>query len=341
MINTRHMRRERDNEQYANIRHRNNREEVRDREGWVRNTRIVLLYFFAAFVIIRIWILVAATDNRIYISVTGLAMGILLGFYLRWRRRYIMMLREEYANRQLERDIPVVTIQEFLNIQAAMRAAQNGGVVTFAGAYLPNSMSLLVAALPTIVYQPPVPHSVTSRNHSYQSSMSSFMNGPVGVGSCKVAPAPEPDISIQTDVDLESGGRGELRESQAPLCMICLEYFQAGDILTCLPCACAHKYHRVCLIAWLERKTTCPLCTQSVSQMLLAPNPNTATVPVAARGILGVEATAEAVGVGVGAPEAEIANGGEATNNSNNRRVVAAAISNTSVTSIDTSHVNP
>ena len=272
-MNAVHVRQERDNEQYDNVRNRDLREEAREREGWIRNTRVVLLYFFAAFVIIRVWILVVATNNRVYISITAIAMGILLGFYLRWRRRYVMMLREEYANRQQERDAPSGTIQEFLNIQAAIRAAQNGGIVTSAGSYLPNSMSLLVAALPTIVYQPVVSQSLPPpKNVSHQNLLSSFITGPVSGGSAKVAPVPVPlpGTSIQTGADLESGG--DKGESQDPLCMVCLEYFQAGDILTCLPCACAHKYHRVCLIAWLERKTTCPLCTQSVSLMLLPPD---------------------------------------------------------------------
>ena len=276
-MNAVHVRQERDNEQYEHIRNRNLREEAREREGWIRNTRVVLLYFFAAFVIIRVWILVVATNNRVYISITAIAMGILLGFYLRWRRRYVMMLREEYANRQQERDAPSGTIQEFLNIQAAIRAAQNGGIVTSAGSYLPNSMSLLVAALPTIVYQPVVTHSLPPpRSVSHQNLLTSFITGPVSSGSARVAPVPLPiqGTSGQTDADLESGG--DKGESQAPLCMVCLEYFQAGDILTCLPCACGHKYHRVCLIAWLERKTTCPLCTQSVSLMLLPPEPGSA-----------------------------------------------------------------
>ena len=51
--------------------------------------------------------------------------------------------------------------------------------------------------------------------------------------------------------------------------MICLSNFQDGDILTFLPCACGHQYHRVCLISWLERKVTCPLCTASVGGLLL------------------------------------------------------------------------
>ena len=64
------------------------------------------------------------------------------------------------------------------------------------------------------------------------------------------------------------------KEVQEPLCMICLSNFQDGDILTQLPCACGHQYHRVCLISWLERKVTCPLCTVSVGGLLLGNQQN-------------------------------------------------------------------
>ena len=280
-MNAMHVRQQHDNDHIANMRDRNRIDDVRDNEGWFRNSRIVLLYFFAAFVIIRIWILVVATDNRVYISITAVGMGIALVFYLRWRRRYIMMLREGYANRQLERDIPVVTIQEFLNMQAAIRAAQNGGTVLSAGSLLPNNMPHLIASLPSIVYQPlnQNPTQLT-RHHVSTSTRSSFILGTgSGVGSNKVVPTVGPTISTSTETggDIETGDGDS--DGQAPLCMVCLDYFLAGDVLTCLPCACGHKYHRVCLIAWLERKTTCPLCSESVAAMLLGPGTNPGVGP--------------------------------------------------------------
>ena len=197
-----------------------------------------------------------------------------------------MLLREEYTNRQHDREIPTVTMQEFLNIQAAIRAAQNGGTVVSAGSLLPNNMPLLIAALPSIVYVPPVQRAIkgTGSGLGYSQvasggsgglisgSVSGFILGsPSSLGSNRVVPTEERESD-----DIESGGvggvgGGEERDSQAPLCMVCLGCFVAGDILTRLPCACAHQYHRLCLIAWLERKTTCPLCTESVAAMLLGP----------------------------------------------------------------------
>jgi Ring finger domain len=222
------------------------------------------LYFFATFVIIRIWILVVATENKVYIVVTAVAMGSATMFYLRWRRRYVMLLREDFARRQRDRD--VVTIEEFLARQAAMRAALTGETVVSAGSLLPHNMPMLIAALPVIVYQPANEHRPVR-----PSSVGSLFgtSSKSGSNSNKVVPV-RADSPSDIQLDLESGEREAEQElDQVPLCMICLGNFQTGDILTSLPCVCGHQYHRTCLIAWLERKTTCPLCAQSVAGMLL------------------------------------------------------------------------
>jgi Ring finger domain len=266
IMNAMHTRQvENDHENVDNIRgHRHIGDNVRDHEGWFRNSRIILLYFFATFVIIRIWILVVATENKVYIVVTAVAMGSATMFYLRWRRRYVMLLREDFARRQRDRD--VVTIEEFLARQAAMRAALTGETVVSAGSLLPHNMPMLIAALPVIVYQPANEHRPVR-----PSSVGSLFgtSSKSGSNSNKVVPV-RADSPSDIQLDLESGEREAEQElDQVPLCMICLGNFQTGDILTSLPCVCGHQYHRTCLIAWLERKTTCPLCAQSVAGMLL------------------------------------------------------------------------
>lgn len=270
IMNAMHTRQvENDHENADNIRgQRHIGDNVREHEGWFRNSRIILLYFFATFVIIRIWILVVATENKVYIVVTAVAMGSATMFYLRWRRRYVMLLREDFARRQRDRD--VVTIEEFLARQAAMRAALTGETVVSAGSLLPHNMPMLIAALPVIIYQPANEHRPVR-----QSSVGSLFGTSSKSGSNKVVPV-RADSPSDIQLDLESGERESERErerererDQVPLCMICLGNFQTGDILTSLPCVCGHQYHRACLIAWLERKTTCPLCAQSVAGMLL------------------------------------------------------------------------
>ena len=255
----------RDHHQNDIERPRNLGDDVREQEGWFRNSRIILLYFFAGFVIIRIWLLVVATDNKVYMAVTAVAMSSGIVFYFLWRRRYGIIQREEHAMRQRDRELPGVTIQEFLAVQAAMRSAQTGETVVAAGTLLPHNMPLLIAALPFITYE-----GTPSTHPKKQSTVGNFqLGGPSTHISNKVVP-----ITADFTADLESG-------DQAPLCMICLSNFQTGDILTALPCMCGHQYHRTCLIAWLERKTTCPLCTHSVAGMLLGPPPDAIPLPLA------------------------------------------------------------
>ena len=41
-------------------------------------------------------------------------------------------------------------------------------------------------------------------------------------------------------------------------CLICLENFKKGEIITIINCN--HKYHTHCIYSWFEKKKTCPLC---------------------------------------------------------------------------------
>ena len=107
---------------------------------------------------------------------------------------------------------------------------------------------------------------------SRQSSISSSVLGTSLSlsGSARVVPVDTDSFSDSTPKTYDINGK----EVQEPLCMICLSNFQDGDILSLLPCACGHQYHRVCLISWLERKVTCPLCTVSVGGLLLGNHQN-------------------------------------------------------------------
>ncbi|KAK1417219.1 hypothetical protein QVD17_26344 [Tagetes erecta] len=45
-------------------------------------------------------------------------------------------------------------------------------------------------------------------------------------------------------------------------CVVCLEKFKAGEKLDRLPCA--HRFHSMCVLPWLERHAHCPCCRMSV-----------------------------------------------------------------------------
>jgi hypothetical protein len=41
-------------------------------------------------------------------------------------------------------------------------------------------------------------------------------------------------------------------------CIICSETFEIGCVVTRLPCS--HMYHSDCIVGWLHRNCTCPIC---------------------------------------------------------------------------------
>ncbi|XP_057814548.2 E3 ubiquitin-protein ligase RDUF2-like [Cryptomeria japonica] len=43
-------------------------------------------------------------------------------------------------------------------------------------------------------------------------------------------------------------------------CSICTEAFQLGEDALQMPCHQAHIFHSRCLLPWLERRNTCPIC---------------------------------------------------------------------------------
>ncbi len=45
-------------------------------------------------------------------------------------------------------------------------------------------------------------------------------------------------------------------------CVVCLGGYVAGDEVATLPCN--HEYHKGCVLEWLARSRTCPLCRHAV-----------------------------------------------------------------------------
>ncbi|KAI7756545.1 hypothetical protein M8C21_008748 [Ambrosia artemisiifolia] len=52
------------------------------------------------------------------------------------------------------------------------------------------------------------------------------------------------------------------KSSDQEECVVCLEKFKAGEKLDRLPCA--HRFHSMCLLPWLESHAHCPCCRMSV-----------------------------------------------------------------------------
>jgi len=51
-----------------------------------------------------------------------------------------------------------------------------------------------------------------------------------------------------------------VREQQD--CAICLDRFKKGETLVHLPCA--HKFHSICLLPWLDTNVYCPYCRTDI-----------------------------------------------------------------------------
>lgn len=70
-----------------------------------------------------------------------------------------------------------------------------------------------------------------------------------------------PDMQIPTSTEIvsELPMRKYEGEGAAPQsCVICMETFEQGALLTTLPCF--HQFHNTCVECWLQRADTCPIC---------------------------------------------------------------------------------
>eukprot|EP00958_Prasinococcus_capsulatus_P021920 scaffold3036_cov414-Prasinococcus_capsulatus_cf.AAC.29 len=85
---------------------------------------------------------------------------------------------------------------------------------------------------------------------------------------------------VQDSGTITTSGDGEERRSSSPttgqspgqMCSVCLEEYQDGDQLICLP-TCGHRFHKQyandslldrCLAGWVATSATCPYCRNSL-----------------------------------------------------------------------------
>jgi hypothetical protein len=56
----------------------------------------------------------------------------------------------------------------------------------------------------------------------------------------------------------------EISEHEAMTCSVCFEELSDGSETIQLPSPCSHVYHEECIMIWLDRSNTCPLCRRHV-----------------------------------------------------------------------------
>ena len=69
----------------------------------------------------------------------------------------------------------------------------------------------------------------------------------------------------KNDEDLESlTSRRAVESDTSAVCSICLDEYKICDKIS--QCLCGHEFHWACLLEWMKRSRTCPLCKQTFSQ---------------------------------------------------------------------------
>ena len=71
-------------------------------------------------------------------------------------------------------------------------------------------------------------------------------------------------LSLRKVDNTEHMRKSELEET----CIICLNAFQLGDIVSTLPCNKRHVFHTYCLEKWFYKKVSCPFCRVNFNEEL-------------------------------------------------------------------------
>jgi hypothetical protein len=76
----------------------------------------------------------------------------------------------------------------------------------------------------------------------------------------------DPDLpsEIRSTADLDERKDGALIE-----CAICMEAFDATDLVSPLPCHMTHLFHTACIRPWLLRNKSCPLCKLEFEEQMM------------------------------------------------------------------------
>ena len=48
-------------------------------------------------------------------------------------------------------------------------------------------------------------------------------------------------------------------------CTICMMDYQKKDKITELPCHPSHRFHNECIVDWIKKNNSCPLCKKAIT----------------------------------------------------------------------------
>eukprot|EP00184_Porphyridium_aerugineum_P006606 CAMPEP_0184699488 /NCGR_PEP_ID=MMETSP0313-20130426/5744_1 /TAXON_ID=2792 /ORGANISM="Porphyridium aerugineum, Strain SAG 1380-2" /LENGTH=459 /DNA_ID=CAMNT_0027158591 /DNA_START=313 /DNA_END=1692 /DNA_ORIENTATION=- len=77
-------------------------------------------------------------------------------------------------------------------------------------------------------------------------------------------------LNADTSVTMVGTTQGSSEEDDEPICAICLDGFQDGDLVRQLECN--HLYHKTCIDPWLHQSSACPTCKRDISNLPPAPS---------------------------------------------------------------------
>jgi hypothetical protein len=121
------------------------------------------------------------------------------------------------------------------------------GDTHFAGAVTPTSSSShLSITVPRVLFV-----AEGSESPEAYSSAAAAASSPVGLDAAAIASYPKAPFS----------SRAAAAGADA-MCSICLSEYVDGEMLRLMP-ECRHRFHVVCLDAWLRRSASCPVCRSS------------------------------------------------------------------------------
>ncbi|KAL1316727.1 probable E3 ubiquitin-protein ligase RHB1A isoform X3 [Arachis duranensis] len=69
-------------------------------------------------------------------------------------------------------------------------------------------------------------------------------------------------LKVQTDLELRKLVEPIILEEEEDVCPICLEEYDAENPK--LTTKCDHYFHLACILEWMERSETCPVCDQDM-----------------------------------------------------------------------------
>ncbi|XP_027341668.1 probable E3 ubiquitin-protein ligase RHB1A isoform X2 [Abrus precatorius] len=110
-------------------------------------------------------------------------------------------------------------------------------------------------------------HSTNSNSNSIQEPVAGDNHGT----SVKLEDLKESGCKVQTDLEIDSAKDSEIElpklgESinleEEDACPICLEEYDAENPK--LATKCDHHFHLACILEWMERSETCPVCDQDL-----------------------------------------------------------------------------